>query len=208
MDLDYMLMGLMLGISAGLSPGPLLFLMISETVKGGKIKGIKVSLAPLFTDIPLIFAVIYILKHLRDISFLLGIISLAGSLLLFYYGYRDLKIKQINLQMGDIKTGSFKKGLVTNLLNPHPYIFWFFVGVPLLIKVNTLERIIFISSFLFAIVGSKICLTFIIDRSKKFVESKHYIRIIKFLGLILIFLGVILLKYAAEYLFGKKIIPL
>ncbi len=203
-----MLMGLMLGITAGLSPGPLLFLMISETVKGGKIKGIKVSLAPLFTDIPLIFAVIFTLKHLRNISLLLGIISLAGSLLLFSYGYRDLRIKKLNLQGGNIKTGSFQKGLFTNLLNPHPYIFWFFIGIPLLIKVNALERIVFISSFLFAIVGSKICLTFIVDRSKKFVESKHYIRIIKFLGLILIFLGIILLKYAIECLFGEKIIPL
>jgi len=204
MGIEYLGIGLFLGIAAGVSPGPLLFLMISETVKGGKKKGIKVSLAPLFTDIPLILVIIVILKHIENIDILIGSICLAGSAFLFYLGYRDVTIDKMSLQRRNIKLESFKKGLLTNLLNPHPYIFWIFIGVPLLIKVATLERVIFVSSFLFGIVGSKICLTVIVDRGKKFIESKHYQRIVKSLGLILIFLGLILLKDGIGYLFRSK----
>lgn len=200
MVLEYLGIGLSLGITAGLSPGPLMALVISETVKGGRIGGIKVSLAPLFTDIPLILVIIFILKHIAHIRLLLGIISLVGSLLLIYFGYKDFKTEKINLQTGNIQSTSFKKGLLTNFLNPHPYVFWLFIGVPFMMKGNSVERATFVLSFLSGIVGSKICLTFIIEKGKKFIETNYYQRIIKLLGLILILLGLLLLKDGIDYL--------
>ena len=131
MVLEYLGIGLSLGITAGLSPGPLMALMISETIRGGMTKGIKVSLAPLFTDIPLILAIMFILKHIKELNLLLGVISLIGSSFLFYFGYRDIKTVSVHLHQSQVKSKSFEKGLFTNLLNPHPYIFWFFIGVPL-----------------------------------------------------------------------------
>jgi threonine/homoserine/homoserine lactone efflux protein len=200
MVLEYLGIGLSLGITAGLSPGPLMALVISETVKGGRTGGIKVSLAPLFTDIPLILIILFILKHIEHIRFLLGIISLVGSLLLIYFGYKDLKTNKINLQTGNIRSDPFKKGLLTNFLNPHPYVFWLFIGVPFMMKGNSIERATFVLSFLSGIVGSKICLTFIIEKGKKFIEINYYQRIIKLLGLILILLGLLLLKDGINYL--------
>jgi threonine/homoserine/homoserine lactone efflux protein len=200
MRLDFLLAGLFLGITAGLSPGPLMALVISETVKRGRIQGIKVSLAPLFTDIPLILAIIFVLKQIRNMEFLLGIISIVGSLFLFYLGYKDFKAENINFQASTTKSKSFKKGLLTNFLNPHPYVFWLFVGVPFMIKGNSLEKTVFVTSFFSGIVGSKICLTLIVDKSKSFIKSKYYLWIIKSLGLILIFFGLILLKNATDYL--------
>src|SRR4030067_1059731 len=147
MRLDFLLTGLFLGITAGLSPGPLMALVISETVKRGRIQGIKVSLAPLFTDIPLILLIIFVLKQIRNMEFLLGIISTAGSLFLFYLGYKDFKSDNVKLQIGDMESNSFKKGLLTNFLNPHPYVFWLFVGVPFMIKGNSLEKAVFVTSF-------------------------------------------------------------
>jgi threonine/homoserine/homoserine lactone efflux protein len=201
MVLEYLGIGLSLGITAGLSPGPLMALMISETIRGGMTKGIKVSLAPLFTDIPLILAIMFILKHIKELNLLLGVISLIGSSFLFYFGYRDIKTVSVHLHQSQVKSKSFEKGLLTNLLNPHPYIFWFFIGVPILINVGLLERVIFVASFLFGIVGSKICLTALVERGKMFIENKHYQRIIKFLGLLLIFFGLLLLKNGIGYLY-------
>jgi threonine/homoserine/homoserine lactone efflux protein len=200
MRLVFLLAGLFLGITAGLSPGPLMALMISETVKRGRTEGIKVSFAPLFTDIPLILVIIFVLRQIRNMEFLLGIISIVGSLFLFYLGYKDLKAENINLQTSSTKSKSFKKGLLTNFLNPHPYVFWLFVGVPFMIKGNSLEKTVFVTSFFSGIVGSKICLTLIIEKSKSFIKSKYYVWIIKSLGLILIFFGLILLKNAIDYL--------
>jgi threonine/homoserine/homoserine lactone efflux protein len=200
MGLEYLGIGLSLGVTAGLSPGPLMALMISETMRGGIARGIKVSLAPLFTDIPLILAIMFILKHIKELDLLLGVISLIGSSFLFYFGFRDIKSDSAYVHQTDVKLKSFEKGLLTNLLNPHPYIFWFFVGVPLLIKVDLLERVIFVASFLFGIVGSKICITILVEKGKMFIESKHYQWIIKFLGLLLIFFGLLLLKDGIGYL--------
>jgi threonine/homoserine/homoserine lactone efflux protein len=201
MVLEYLGIGLSLGVTAGLSPGPLMALVISETVKGGRIRGIKVSLAPLFTDIPLILAIIFLLKHIKNIHPLLGVISLVGSLLLFYFGYKDLKTDKINLQTGNIQSdSSFRKGLVTNFLNPHPYVFWLFIGVPFMLKGNSIERTTFVLSFLSGIIGSKICLTLIVEKGRKFIETKYYLRIIKSLGLILMFFGLLLLKDGIGYL--------
>ena len=200
MVLEYLGIGLSLGVTAGLSPGPLMALMISETMRGGMARGIKVSLAPLFTDIPLILAIMFILKHIKELDLLLGVISLIGSSFLFYFGFRDIKSDSTHVHQTDVKLKSFEKGLLTNLLNPHPYIFWFFVGVPLLIKVDLLERVMFVASFLFGIVGSKICLTILVEKGKMFIESKNYQWIIKFLGLLLIFFALLLLREGINYL--------
>lgn len=69
-----------------------------------------------------------------------------------------------------------------------------------MLRGNSMERTTFVLSFLTGIVGSKICLTFIIEKGKKLVETKYYLRIIKSPGLILMFFGFILLKDGVVYL--------
>ena len=46
--------GLVYGLSAGFSPGPLMALVISQTLKHGIREGAKVAVAPLITDLPII----------------------------------------------------------------------------------------------------------------------------------------------------------
>lgn len=200
MGLEYLLIGLLLGITAGISPGPLLALVISETVKRGKMGGIKVALAPLFTDIPLIIATFLVLNHIKNLDILLGMISLTGALVLFYLGYKDIRIGRVNLKTDTIPSSSLKKGILTNLLNPHPYVFWLFVGVPFMIKGNTFERVAFVLSFLSSIVVSKIVLALAVEKGKEFIGSRYYCTIIKALGFVLMFFSLILLKDAIRYL--------
>ncbi len=50
----YLLSGITLGLSAGLSPRPLMALVLSETINFGKKAGILVAFAPVLTDIPII----------------------------------------------------------------------------------------------------------------------------------------------------------
>jgi threonine/homoserine/homoserine lactone efflux protein len=142
----------------------------------------------------------FILKHIKELDLLLGVISLMGSSFLFYFGFRDLRSTSVHVHQTDVKLKSFERGLLTNALNPHPYIFWFFIGVPLLIKVDLLERVMFVASFLFGIVGSKICLAVLVEKGKMFIESKYYQWIIKFLGLLLIFFALLLMKDGIKYL--------
>jgi hypothetical protein len=46
--------GIIFGLSAGLAPGPLLMLVISDTLRHGIKAGVKVALAPVITDLPII----------------------------------------------------------------------------------------------------------------------------------------------------------
>jgi threonine/homoserine/homoserine lactone efflux protein len=51
---DIFATGIVLGLSAGLSPGPLMTLVVAESLKGGASAGIRIALAPLVTDAPII----------------------------------------------------------------------------------------------------------------------------------------------------------
>jgi len=52
--LNFLTIGTLLGLSAGLAPGPLLTLVISETLQHDIKSGVKVALAPFITDLPII----------------------------------------------------------------------------------------------------------------------------------------------------------
>jgi threonine/homoserine/homoserine lactone efflux protein len=49
-----LLLGLSLGIGAGVAPGPLLAVVIRSTLEGGFAAGAKVACGPLVTDLPII----------------------------------------------------------------------------------------------------------------------------------------------------------
>ena len=190
--INYILTGLILGITAGISPGPLMAVLISETVKGNIKNGITVSIIPVITDIPLILLTIFILRKFENFHILFNILYLIGGLTLIYFGIKDLFIKKISLNYELSKFSSLKKGIITNLLNPHPYIFWIFIGVPFIIEGNVYQMVAFIFSFFTGIVGSKILIALTVEKSKSFIESEKYIYIVKISGIILIFFGLIL----------------
>src|SRR3989344_7632373 len=127
-ELSFLFTGVLLGIAAGITPGPLFSLIIAETLKYNLKEGIRVAVAPLFTDIPVIFVSFFIVSLLLNINFLLGFISLSGALAIAYYGYETISIKDIKVDLKDIKPNAFRKGIITNYLNPHLYVFHFTVS--------------------------------------------------------------------------------
>ncbi|MGB2681816.1 MAG: LysE family translocator, partial [Candidatus Competibacter sp.] len=72
----FVLSGLMLGLSGGLSPGPLLALVASESLRHGVGAGIKIALAPLLTDLPIILATLLVLEPLSDQRLPLALVHL------------------------------------------------------------------------------------------------------------------------------------
>ena len=76
----FLLVGTILGLSSGLAPGPLVTLVISETLQHDVKAGIKIALAPIVTDVPIIFLTLFILAELSTFHKILGIVSLLGGL--------------------------------------------------------------------------------------------------------------------------------
>ena len=87
----YLFMGMVLGLSAGLSPGPLLALVISETIRLGISAGIRVAMAPLISDIPVLIISFVLVSCLSRSDPVLGIISLAGAGLILKMGLSSIR---------------------------------------------------------------------------------------------------------------------
>src|SRR3989344_283639 len=117
-SISFLVIGAVLGITWGFTPGPLFTLVISETLKYGPKEGIKVGIAPLLTDVPVIILSFFVVFALSNINFLLGIISVIGALVMIYYGYETITIKNIKFDLKNTKPRSIRKGVVTNYLNP------------------------------------------------------------------------------------------
>jgi threonine/homoserine/homoserine lactone efflux protein len=187
--IELLIAGITLGLYAGFSPGPLLVLLISQTLKHGHKEGIKVALAPLITDLPIIVASLIFLSFVAGYSLILGLISIFGGLYLLYLAYESFKTKGLTKEIEAEEPKSLKKGVTVNFLNPSPYIFWITVGGPLIITAymgNVLSPLIFIVSFYMLLVGSKIGIAFAAGKSREFLTGQPYLYIMRTLGVVLV----------------------
>ena len=60
--------GLVMGLASGLSPGPLLTLVITESLQHGVKAGIKVALAPIISDAPIIIVMLLVVDQLSGFN--------------------------------------------------------------------------------------------------------------------------------------------
>ena len=195
--IEFLSAGTLLGLAAGFAPGPLLVLVISETLRHNIKAGLKVSIAPLITDVPIILISLFVLNKLAGSKILLGCISTFGGLFILYLGYESIKTKGVELNLASVSTHSFKKGVITNALNPHPYIFYMTVGAPIIFKSMNqkfLSTVSFVGSFLFLLVGSKVILALAVERSRSFLQGPVYIWVMRTLGVLLFFFSIVLLR--------------
>lgn len=186
--LYYFFIGSLLGLSAGFSPGPLLALVLSETLRYGNRAGIKVALAPLITDLPIIGFAVLVLTNVADSRLILALLSFCGAAFVAWMGVDNLRCSGTMIELAKEQQKSFRKGIITNLLSPHPYLFWLTVGVPLMNRATQehyTQAGLFVSSFYFFLVGSKVLLAVVTGKSKSFLSGKVYIFMLRTLGVLL-----------------------
>ena len=202
-EFTFLMSGVILGLSGGLAPGPLLTLVISETLKHSIKEGIKISLAPLLTDLPIVLAAVYSLSRLSDIEPLLGVIAICGAAFLIYLGYESLSFKGADLSVDQVRPQSLKKGVIANFLNPSPYLFWFSIGAPIVLKasrISLFSALLFVLGFYLLLVGSKIIVAVLTGKSRQFLKSSRYIYTIRFLGILLLAFALLFLWDGLVYL--------
>ena len=195
--LDVVTRGTVLGLAAGFSPGPLTLLVISETVRHGLGAGVRVSLAPLLTDLPLIVLSVLLLERLAAVPAAAGVIALAGAAFLFHLGAGSLRLKEVAAPPAEPASRSLVKGVVANLLNPNPYVFWIGVGTPILLSAfgrSWAHATGFAGAFFVCIVGAKILLARMVDRSRGFLKGGVYLWTMRVLGILLIVYGCLFLR--------------
>tara|TARA_Y100000590_G_scaffold381228_1_gene450252 strand:- start:1343 stop:1954 length:612 start_codon:yes stop_codon:yes gene_type:complete len=198
-----LLAGLLLGAVEGFKPGPLQTLVITETLKKDWRAGFKVTLAPLITDGPIILFCALVVSTLSNNNQLFAIISFAGAGFLSYMAYETYTISGVNISDANTDNSSLYKGIITNLLNPNPYIYWTLVGSPFLVKafeVETWLPLVFIFSFFLVFIFCKTITAIIVERSKTFLSSQTYLLILKILALILVGFALIFVQTGLSYI--------
>lgn len=158
--------GALLGLAGGLSPGPLTALVLSETLRHGRGAGAKVAVVPMLTDGPLIALVLLASTWVAQVSWIVGGLGLVGAAVLLWLAWDTARAEPPQAS-ADGPTGSLRKALLTNLANPHPYLFWFGVGGPILIAARAdgwWAVAGFVVAFFAGIVGTKLLLAWFVDR--------------------------------------------
>lgn len=209
-----LLLGISYGFAAGISPGPLLALVITQTLKRGWRAGNLIALAPLLSDLPIVLLTVVLISRLPHTAF--GWLGIIGGLFVIYLGietihgvWKQRNVKQEEIQTINNKQGSSTSALLlraaaTNALNPHPYLFWGTVGAQLLIRIaqqsGTGGAIIFLIGFYSLLVGAKLLLAFVVSHSRNWLRGRTYQGILIGSGVLLLGLGVLLISEGVQTL--------
>lgn len=203
--LTYLAAGLLLGLSGGLAPGPLLTLVASETLRHGTAAGVRIALAPLLTDAPIILATVLLLRPLADQQIPLALLHLGGGLYLGGLALEGLRFQGADLAPAK-SAGSWRRGVITNFLNPSPYLFWLSVGAPTVLtawQASWLAATVFITAFYIVLVGSKVLLAMGLGRSRRALRSRGYRLIMRGLGGLLLIYALLFLIQGGRLLAGS-----
>lgn len=194
---EFAAIGIVLGLSAGFAPGPLLALVVSETLRHDIRAGVKVALSPFFTDLPIVVLTLVVLSQLADFHNILGFISILGGCVILYMGYESMNPQHDEAELSGAEPKSLAKGILANALSPHPYLFWFSVGAPIMTRAmdrSSISAAAFIAGFYVCLIGSKILLAILVGKSKSFLRGKVYLFVMRLLGAALCMLALLLFR--------------
>jgi threonine/homoserine/homoserine lactone efflux protein len=206
--LEYLGIGAVLGLAAGLAPGPLLALVLAQAIRYGTREGVRVAAAPLITDLPIVLlATALVAAAAEAAAGLLGAISLAGAAFVAYLGVDAIRTTGVDAGPADEAPRSWTRGAVVNALSPHPYLFWIAVGAPTLIRAwgdGPLAAAAFLVGFYACLVGAKMAVAVVAGRSGGRLRGGAYRGVMLVLGGLLLLFAV---RLAAEGLRLLGVLP-
>jgi threonine/homoserine/homoserine lactone efflux protein len=189
--------GVVLGLSAGFSPGPLLALVLSQSIRHGVREGIKIAVAPLLTDLPIILVSTFLLARLSGMNVLLGAISIFGGFFLLRMARETFRARMPDPAAGAAGPRSLRTGAVANALSPHPYLFWLTVGAPTILKgweTGPSAAVAFVCGFFVCLVGAKVLLAVLAGRSRHLLGARGFSGLLRTLALLLLLFAVLLFR--------------
>ena len=203
--MEALLAGLVLGLGSGVSPGPLLALAISTTMRRGLRAGLLVVSAPLVTDTLFIVLTVTVISQLSP-TIVAGL-SLVGAAVIAWFAWENARearradIAALRteppMESGNRLTRLTRQPLLqaatVNVLNPAPWLFWISAGAPLLIGFADQGWglvIAFLVAFYVAIIGSKALLVVAIAAGRHRLSTRGYRLILAGVAIMLAILAV------------------
>jgi threonine/homoserine/homoserine lactone efflux protein len=188
--LTFLVLGAGMGLVAGISPGPVLTMVVLETFRGGWGRGAAVAAGPLLADGPIIVTAVLLLANLP--AGFLPAVSLVGGIFLLYLGATTLLSARRPIRSeAATPGGGLLKGLLARSLSPNPYLFWFLVGGPLLVQAGP-DRWWFLLGYYTTIVGSNVMLALALHRWVGRLSQRVYRALLLVTGGLLMVYGLLL----------------
>jgi threonine/homoserine/homoserine lactone efflux protein len=132
---------------------------------------------------------------------------MAGAAYLSYLAWESMTVKPVVSNEAVRAPKSVKRGVIANLLNPHPYLFWITVGTPLLDKawaVTPSTAILWLIGFYAMLVGTKVVLAVLVGRWRRLLEGRSYLWANRLLGGVLLLFAVALVDDGWQLISGGE----
>lgn len=197
---------LVYGLTGGLAPGPLMTLVLTQTLRYGAREGVRSALAPLITDAPIMFVLLVFLDEIATVRPLVGAIGIAGTLYLLSLAVESWRARPPQKSETAAPPRSLLRGAVVNFLNPNPYLFWLTAGTPMLLKawqISWFAAAAFIAVFFVCLVGSKIAISLMVARSREHVVGRWYTMAMRTLAVLLVVFAALIAHDAMELLMRR-----
>ena len=183
-------LGLIMGLAAGLAPGPLQTLVLAQSARFGWRAGATSALAPLATDAIIVAVTIGVAGLVPRPT--LDLVSAAGAVLLGYLAVDTWRSASSQTHASKTLSGggnspsessqtvlpagapSFWRASLVNLVNPHAWLFWAIVGAPMTLVASATHRmagLAFIVPFFVGLVGVLVLLAILVGRGVRWLGT-------------------------------------
>lgn len=176
--ISFLISGAVFGLNAGITPGPLLTLVITESLRGGWPAGFRVCLAPLLTDTVIIAISLTVMAPLPPWG--ISVVSVVGGLVIIWMGWgaaRSAPPAAAETAAAGEVSGLWR-GVGINLLNPHAYLFWLTAGGPVLrdglARFGAAGPLAFMAAFFLLLIGAKMVIAYGVSRGRRFLHGSGY----------------------------------
>jgi threonine/homoserine/homoserine lactone efflux protein len=205
---DALLLGLAIGLGAGISPGPLLVLVIAQSLRSGWPAGVLAACSPLVTDALVVAGSLLVLVHLPHRA--LDVLGVVGGVAVVALGVRtvaEARTATLSVPPG-LRTGPWSlhdllRAAAVNLVSPHPWITWTVALGPLVVRTwrsSEPAAVLLVAGFYVALVGAKIALAVLVDRGRRPLRDAAYRRAVLGAAILLVAAGVALVVEFASTL--------
>jgi threonine/homoserine/homoserine lactone efflux protein len=176
--LSFLLLGAGIGFVAGVTPGPVLTLVVAETFRGGWSRGAAVAAGPILADGPIVVLAVFVVAQLSPVV-VRGLSLVGGGFLLYLAASTFWSSRRARLSHAEVPSarGTLMKGWLARVLTPNAYLFWFLVGAPLLVQASQddwLAGPAFLVGYYSTIVGSNVVLALALHRWVALFSERMY----------------------------------
>jgi len=182
----------LLGIIGGAIPGPILTGTFTEILKSGFVKGVRVIFYALITETIGALLLFLLFWAVGVNELVIKIISVVGSVVLFWLGYRVWKINEIKTESQAVIT--FSRIILLTVFNSGYWIFWMTVGMPKALILNEIFSgglLAFLLLFEFGWLVATSFLAIIFWQFRPLLQKKNLVKLtFQILSIMLFLLGI------------------